>query len=227
MPFKFFWGGSAQPMDRIESKIQEMLEHNRYGFDLAMSALLGDVVPGTVNDDLRKTDMKVNRLEREIRRELVVHSSVYSGIETPVVLVYMSIVKDVERVGDYGKNLLDLALDGANYSVLEDIGDWRKLTSDISLYIADSSKAFAARDAARCRELRKWGDSRLEYFDARVSALVRGEDQGPEAVSRALAYRYLKRVVAHLMNLMSAVVMPLDQLDYHIPDPERQSDVRD
>ena len=64
----------------------------------------------------------------------------------------------------------------------------------------------------------------LERFDLRVSALVKGEDAGGQAVARALSYRYLKRVVAHLMNLLSAVVMPLDQLDYYIQDPEKWTD---
>ncbi len=223
MPFKFFWGESAQPMDRIEAKVQEMLTHNRYEFDLAMSALLGDVVPAEVNDDLRHTDRKVNRLEREIRRELIVHSSVFGGIDTPVVLVYMSIVKDVERVGDYSKNLLDLALDGANFGSLSDVDDWRRLAKDISKYIVDSGAAFRTREATECRSLRAWGDELLERFDARVSALVRAEDVAEQPVARALGYRYLKRVVAHLMNLLSAVVMPLDQLDYYIQDPENRA----
>ena len=34
------------------------------------------------------------------------------------------------------------------------------------------------------------------------------------AVARALLYRYVNRIVAHLMNVMTAVVMPLDRLDY-------------
>jgi hypothetical protein len=42
----------------------------------------------------------------------------------------------------------------------------------------------------------------------------------PQAVPRALAHRYLKRVVAHLMNLLTAVIMPLDRLDYFDEDPE-------
>ena len=37
---------------------------------------------------------------------------------------------------------------------------------------------------------------------------------------RALAHRYLKRVVAHLMNLMSSVFMPIDKLDHFDVDPE-------
>ena len=31
---------------------------------------------------------------------------------------------------------------------------------------------------------------------------------------RWIPYRYFKRIVAHLMNLLSAVTMPLDELDY-------------
>jgi phosphate uptake regulator len=223
MPFKFFWGESARPMDRIEAKVQEMLTHNRYEFDLAMSALLGDVVPKEVNDDLRLADRKVNRLEREIRRELIVHSSVFGGIDTPVVLVYMSIVKDVERVGDYAKNLLDLALDGANFGTLPDVDEWRRLAKEISKFIVDSGAAFRTRDAKECRSIRATGDELLVRFDTRVSALVKAEDVGEQSVARALAYRYLKRVVAHLMNLLSAVVMPLDQLDYYIQDPENRA----
>ncbi|HEX2189691.1 MAG TPA: hypothetical protein VHG51_12370, partial [Longimicrobiaceae bacterium] len=64
------------------------------------------------------------------------------------------------------------------------------------------------------------GDALLGHFDQRVSAMIRADDQGPQAVARALAYRYLKRVVAHLMNLLSAVIMPLDRLDYFDEDPE-------
>ena len=57
--------------------------------------------------------------------------------------------------------------------------------------------------------------------DAEVSALIRaGDEPGAQAVARALAYRYFKRIVAHLMNLLSGVVMPLDRLDFFGLDPE-------
>jgi len=223
MPFKLFRDGGVEAFDRIEAKLQSMLGHNRYEMDLAVSALFGEVVARDVNDDLRSTDQKVNSLEREIRRELVVHSSVRGGVDTPAVLVYMSVVKDVERVGDYAKNLLDLALDGSDFSKLEDAPDWRRLMVEISSLISDSGAAFKDRDADRCRALLAQGDRLLSEFDDRVSALVRGDDTAGQAVARALAYRYLKRIVAHLMNMLSAVVVPLDQLDYFIMDPEKRT----
>jgi phosphate uptake regulator len=223
MPFKIFRDEGGEAFDRIEAKLQAMLGHNRYELDLAVSALFGEVVAREVNDDLRSTDQKVNSLEREIRRELVVHSSVRGGVDTPAILVYMSIVKDVERVGDYAKNLLDLALDGSDFSSLEDAADWRRVCSEISSFISDAGEAFKNRNADRCRSLLAHGDSFLSDFDDRVSRLVRGDDTASQPVARALAYRYLKRIVAHLMNLLSAVVMPLDQLDYFILDPEKRS----
>ena len=220
MVFKFWRGGSTEPLERVQDKVRAMLQHDRHEFDLAMSALLGDVDPASVNAELRATDQKVNRLEREIRRELVVHASVFGGIDSPSVLVYMSVVKDIERVGDYAKNLLDLARDGANLHGVPDVDEWRKHAAELSAFIPAAGEVYYAGDRARGQELRARGDLLLRQFDDRVRALVRGDDQGPQAVSRALAYRYLKRVLAHLMNLVSAVIMPVDQLDYFDEDPE-------
>lgn len=220
MVFKFLRGEGRERMEGIETRVQTMLEHDRFEFDLAMSALLGRARAEDVNQQLRDTDRKVNRLEREIRRELVVHASVFGGIQSPAVLVYMSVVKDIERVGDYAKNLLDLARDGADFSKAPDAEEWEALATEISQYIVAAGKAFQSRDATVSRNLRTRGDELLDLFDARVSDLIRSSDPGAQAVPRALAHRYSKRVVAHLMNLLSAVIMPLDRLDYFDEDPE-------
>jgi phosphate uptake regulator len=116
-----------------------------------MSALTGRRRRGDVNDELRATDQKVNRLEREIRRELVVHASVFGAIDTPAVLVYMSIVKDVERVGDYAKNLVDLALDGANFSTaLRTRRSGARSRRDVSQYITDAGRRVPRARRRRC-----------------------------------------------------------------------------
>jgi phosphate uptake regulator len=223
MVFKFLRGAGRDRMEAIEGRLQTMLGHDRFEFDLAMSALMGNVRAEDVNEELRAADQKVNRLEREIRRELVVHASVFGGIQSPAVLVYMSVVKDIERIGDYAKNILDLARDGADFSRIDDAEEWQQQATELSQYLVAAGDAFRSRDAPQSRELRSRGDELLELFDNRVSGLIRAEDPGPQAVARALAYRYLKRVVAHLMNLLSAVIMPLDRLDYFDEDPEDRS----
>jgi phosphate transport system protein len=214
---------ASDRLERIEATLQRMFSDDRHAFDLAMSALVAGAAPRSVGAELRATDHRVNEAEREIRRELVVHASVHGGIDTPAVLVYMSIVKDVERVGDYAKNLFDLANDGADLSTTAQADRYLQLRDDVSRQIIDVAEAFRDRDPERSRQLLTDGDVLLDEFDAAVSALVRAEPEGQQAVAQALTYRYLKRIVAHLLNVLSAVVMPVDRLDYFDEDPEDRS----
>jgi len=220
MVLNFFRANDGERLDRIEEKIQQMLLHDRRQYELAMSALLGEVVAADVNRELRASDRKVNELEREIRRELLVHASVFGGINTPAVLIYMSIVKDIERIGDYAKNLLDLALDGVDLRNGPNVDHWVTLKAEILTQIDDTAIAFRLRDEEMSRQILTRCGRRLREFDAEVSILVRSEGTEPVAVGRALAHRYLKRIVAHLMNVLTAVVMPADKLDFFDEDPE-------
>jgi phosphate uptake regulator len=217
----------TERLDSVEEKVQAMFRHDRHEFDLAVSALLGEAVASGVRGELRAADQQVNQLEREIRRELLVHASVFGGIDSPSVLVYMSIVKDIERVGDYAKNLLDLAMDGARFGELPEGAEWHRVAADVAQMIDDTGAAFRSRDGDRCRALRARGDALLHRCDQEVSALIRRDDPGAQAVARALAWRYIKRVVAHLMNVLSAVIMPLDRLDYFDEDPEDRAGPHD
>jgi phosphate uptake regulator len=212
-------------LERIEASFQRMFVDDRHAFDLAMSALVGGASPGTVGDDIRTTDARVNEAEREIRRELVVHASVHGGFDTPEILVYMSIVKDVERIGDYAKNLYDIAADGVVLDQGELAQEMLTLRAKISGMISEVAEIFQHRDGDRARDLFREGDALQDDFDERVSELVTGRIGEPYAVAYALTYRYLKRIVAHLMNVLSAVVMPIDRLDYFDADPEDRPDV--
>jgi phosphate transport system protein len=188
-----------------------------------MSALLGERSPHEIGAELRATDHGVNAAERDIRRELVVHASVHGAIDTPAILIYMSIVKDIERIGDYAKNLFDLAADGIDLSTGLHTGEITSLATEVPQFLTESAEAFRDRDDTRAKELLRRGDALLDRFDARVSELVREEHPDHQAVAVALTHRYLKRIVAHAMNVLSAVVMPVDRLDYFDEDPEDRS----
>ncbi|MEX2549538.1 MAG: PhoU domain-containing protein [Nitriliruptoraceae bacterium] len=218
MAFGFKRSSSSDDrLDNIEATIQRMLADDKIVFELAMSTLLDGVDWKGVRREIKVTDQRVNEGEREIRRDLVIHASVVGAIDTPALLVYMSVVKDIERIGDYGKNLRDLARDGVDLSAFP---AWHDLRTEVADMIEETAEVFGTRDDDRARELLARGDELLDRFDDAVSGLVRGEDDRPHAVGRALAARYLKRVVAHLTNVLSAVVMPIDQLDYFDEDPE-------
>jgi phosphate uptake regulator len=211
-------GRDGDRLGRIEVRLQRMLRDDAHAYGLAVRALLGEVPAADVVDDVRRTDLRVNEGQREIRRELVLHASVLGGIDIPAAFVYMSIVKDVERIGDYAKNLVDVAADGG--PLLDEGGDGQALLVRVGELLDHAAATFGDRDVVRAEKLLTEADELQAAFDTSVSNLVSGTEQGPDAVAKALTYRYLKRIVAHLMNLLSSVVLPVDRLDHFDEDPE-------
>ena len=213
-----FLRGGEDRLRHIPTKLLEMLADDRHSFDVATAALLsgGELEP--VGRDLRATDKRVNEAERDIRRDLIVHSSVHGGDDASVILVYMSVVKDVERIGDYAKNIYDVAAEGVTLAEGEDREQIVAYRDRISLMIAESSRIFARESVDEAHVFLNEADAMQDEFDVLVVGLLHSSSPASEAVPRALIYRYFKRITAHLMNLLSAVVMPLDRLDYFDED---------
>ena len=58
----------------------------------------------------------------------------------------------------------------------------------------------------------------LDEYDACLLAQLESSAVPRDAVSRALLCRYLKRITAHAMNVITSLVMPVDRLDYYDED---------
>jgi len=86
-----------------------MIQNVKEMYALATSALRGKVSVEDVRDKLYALDREVNEKERTIRRSLISHLSLRVGQDAPACLMLMSVVKDAERLGDYCKNLFEVA----------------------------------------------------------------------------------------------------------------------
>lgn len=215
MVFEIFKSGKGSGLDLIEEQLQDMLSYCQETFGLAVSALLREQPPEDLGKPLRKSDRRVNKGERAIRRELVVHASVHgAAMDIPILLTYMSIIKDVERVGDYSKNIWDLAASGFDPSEATDRSAIEAALTRTGELIDRTAEVFKERDGEGARTLLPILDDWQDEYDALVEAFITSEAPSREGVPRALLYRHLKRITAHLMNVMTAVVMPLDRLDY-------------
>lgn len=201
-------------LDAVEEHLATMLADDATSLSLARAALFEGA---SVKDEralLRETDRRVNLGEQEVRRLLVIHIAVVGAADSPAMLTYMSIVKDVERIGDYAKNLMDLAWMGVDFSAS---GDHEQLQADYDAAVGvlpRATVAFSTRDADAARAVLADCEELLGMCNRAVKAGVASDQPGHVAVPRALLYRYLKRVVAHTTNLLSAVLMPVDRLDY-------------
>ena len=60
---------------------------------------------------MKAKDKEVNSYEREVRRMVFNHLAVQGTANLPSGLALISIIIDIERLGDYAKNMLELALD--------------------------------------------------------------------------------------------------------------------
>ena len=214
MVMSFFRRPDDSGIDHIEAQVQRMVTDARHTFDLAMNAVTGGSV-ASVADEVRRTDRQINVTEMEIRRELVVHFSVHAGGDATEMLVFMNMVKDLERIGDYNKNVFDLAEEGVSFAEADDLERILGFRDEISSRIALMGEILTVRVEERARAYIARSDELRREFDALVNGLIHSTEPALHAVPRALLYRFLKRITAHSMNVVTAVVMPVDRLDYY------------
>lgn len=214
MVMEFFRKSDSGGLERIEQQIIRMLVDTRHEFDEAMSSLVGGADPTVLGPDIRVTDGRINASEREIRRELVVHASVQGAEDVSTILAYMIVIKKIERIGDNAKNIFDLATEGVRLEDAPDIDVHIRFRDRLSEMIAATAEIFGARDQDRAAEFIANGDELRKEFDQLVVELIHSDAPASEAVPRALLYRYMKRIAANLLGVVSSVIMPVDQIDY-------------
>jgi hypothetical protein len=54
-----------------------------------------------------------------------------------------------------------------------------------------------------------------KHYDDHMARFIRSDEPGTFAAPRAILYRYIKRISAHLSNLLTSLVMPVDRLDFY------------
>lgn len=173
--------------------------------------------------DLLRRDVKVNKLERRIRKQVIAHLTLSSqGRQAPYGLLLMSLVKDVERIGDYAKNISEIYDEGGGRLPAEgqdaNADELRELCRIVEAIFADVGGVFASSDSEKATELIRVGKEVSQRADRLVTRIASGPYDAATTVTLVLGTRYYKRVCSHLMNILSGVVMPLHKLDYFDED---------
>ena len=161
-------------------------------------------------------DLEVNKLEQTIRRQIITHLSVPGNeADVPYCLLLMSLVKDVERLGDYAKNLSEIIKIHPNPLPLgrlfDELLSIRRSTENIFSALPGVFDNVEYDEALeRIREGRR-NSRQCERFIAEVGGSVM---DAATTAALILGARYYKRTNGHLLNVYSGVVMPLDKVDY-------------
>ena len=133
-------------------------------------------------------------------------------------MILTSIVIDIERIGDYTKNIKDLAvghptrLTGGRYHE-----DLEKIETGVGEVYTQILPMLKTSDAGGARTLMEGHWWILQKCDEIVNELIDEPEPSTtsaDAVAIALYTRYLKRIAAHLMNIASSIFNPFERIGF-------------
>jgi len=169
---------------------------------------------------LKKRDREINEFHRDIRRKVMTHLVMQEdSTDIPNGLVLINMVVDIERVGDYCKNILDLAISTPKTLKTEKVSEELKLIEDEVIKRFDQTmEALHSQDSEVAKELIATHRKMVaKTSDKLVDQILQGEitfKSQSKAAEVALYARYLKRIGSHLTNIMTTLVNPFEAIGY-------------
>jgi len=194
-----------------------MLESTRIMFDKSVHSLRYNDA-GEISMDVYEMDKVVNSYLQDVRQKVFKHIALTGGANIVPSLVLTSIVIDVERIGDYTKNITDLAI--AHPKRLrcgifeEDIVRIEAAVRDIFGKIVPCLKTSDETAGLKLMKENSWITKKCDEI---VTAMIKEQDPSlstSDTVAIALYARHLKRIAAHLINIASGVVNPFERVGF-------------
>jgi len=217
-----FWKGKDFLVQVMED-FKIMLDDSEEMFKAVCVQLLDGTKEAGLKDKIYEIDRQVNSLQKEIRKRIVEHLSLQPSVDVNACLILMSVVKDAERLGDYSKNLYEvteLLAEPVDCAIFSEYFD--ELDKKILALFQQTKKAFIEADEEQARSSWEHEKKIAKYCDHIVERLAQSNLSVNQAVCFTLVARHFKRIIAHLVNIATSVVLPLSDLDYF--DERRNAD---
>ena len=197
----------------------EMMELSREIFSQAVKYLRKGENIETLKA-LKKRDREINAYQQEVRRKVLTHYAVdQDTTDMANGLILINMVVDIERIGDYAKNILDLAINHPDQIISEDIGsELAEVENEVKERFDKTIEAIHTQDAEIAKSLMEgYREQMTGLSDDIVNGVLRGEKEYGSISKTAavtLYARYLKRIGAHLKNITTTIVNPFDSIGY-------------
>ena len=211
---------SEDSLSQAWSESNDMLHLSHDIFNDAVEALRSGE-KNKVLKSIKLRDEKINDYHREIRKKVVTYYSVSKDVTNiGSGLVLINIIVDIERIGDYSKNILDLAKHYPKKFVSEKFSENLSIIEKVVIdRFSTTIQAVENMDEKIADDLiTSYRNDLGKISDKIVASSISGEIEiGKEnrTASVALYARYLKRIGAHLKNITSSVVNPFESIGYN------------
>lgn len=205
----------------LVGRVLKMLDLAQDMFTYVSGVVVYGQADSNPQGQLYDKDKQINKQERKTRRRVVTHLSMQGkSADVPSALIFMNAVKDGERLGDYIKNLHEVrGMMPANPDH-ELYQKWLDTpTKAIGELFVKTRAAFAESDEAEAGLVIKTAKAEGRKHEDMIREITTNGLPTHDAVCLVLVLRFYKRLVAHMSNIASTVVMPVDMLDFY-DEPE-------
>jgi phosphate transport system protein len=204
-------------MEQAVEASYQMLKDDWEMFNEAVKSLR-ESDTAEVGINIEEKDIKINKYEREVRKKVLTHLAVNDVSDLNIGLVLISIVIDIERIGDYTKNIVELAQNHPGRLVFNPWeNDLKNIEETIAKNFGVLIQALEQSDEKLAKNLLDELWKVKKQCDAFNNSLLKDDQlklKVRDAVALALYLRYLKRVASHLMNVATSIVNPFHKIGY-------------
>ena len=206
----------------MQQAVEESHQMLRDDWDMFQAAVksLRESDTAEIDIDIEGMDIKINQYERDVRKKILIHLAVHDATDLSIGLVLISIIINIERIGDYTKNIVELAQNHPGRLVCP-VPEWE---TDLKLIEKTISGNFGVLIEALEKSNEKSAEKLLadlqkikKLCDKYIIETLHCDDKklkASDGVAIALYMRYLKRIAAHLMTIATSIVNPFHKIGY-------------
>jgi phosphate uptake regulator len=213
-------GTKGDTMEVLGQRFMEMLSTAQQMHSLVYPHVFDHSITLDKRAKIYELDIKVNKAERAIRKQIVAHLSLASPRQDlPHCLIVLLLTKDVERIGDFIKNIAEVSELGGSVVAEGPLRTELERLTRIAVELFEATPAVISQDdPERALDLLHRGRGAAKRADMLIKEIAKTEMPSAQTTSLVLLTRFYKRINAHLVNLLSSVVMPIHKIDFYDED---------
>lgn len=219
-------------LEKAYKRAGDMLKRDQYMFNEVCNALLeGQIFRRTkklkkesIVDILSIEDKRINEMEIEIRKEVFEYLALNTAPDITASLVLTSVIIDMERLGDYTKDLARIILfKPPKLTRMTYVGHIKEWKGTIVQMFNKTHQAFTEDDEELAKEVMQMNRDLRAETDLILLKLEKDKKlKSKEAIVYTLYTKYFRRVSAHLENIASSVAYPFPYIGFKAPKEKKK-----
>jgi len=195
-----------------EDMVSDMLEIAYNMFRYSMKIV---IEKAKEKENIYAIDKKLNAMEIDVRKKILEHLSINPSQDITPSLVLVTIVVDIERLGDYSKNLIEVSHKYPKPLKGKYIEKIKELELKVQTCFEDTIKIYNAQDETLGKKIMENLSELIDECQDLLEAFIEDDSlNSKEGIIYSLLVRHLKRVSSHVRNVCSGIVNPFYRLGY-------------